>query len=236
MPNAAFSSLTKTALIGALCLALAACQTARSVNSGGPLNTAMEDNGPRQSLSTLEGTYRAHNNDAAAATNYAQGLRQSGDNTRADLVLAPFANDSKAPPSVYTEYAAIQLALGQNEKAEKYAKKAVAADPKNARAWHFMGIAQDAQGDHKEAEQAFRKALNNWGDAEGDPTPIMNNLALNLAAQEHLDEAADILTRARQRAPDKIELERNLRIVTALQQSAGRTAPIPPERPDDNNH
>jgi len=82
---------------------------------------------------------------------------------------------------------------------------------------------------HEEAERAFRKALDLW---EGDPTSIMNNLALNLASQGHLDEAAEILQKARDVSPNRTEIERNLRIVTALQQSNGIPVPKPKKKPE----
>jgi Flp pilus assembly protein TadD len=71
----------------------------------------------------------------------------------------------------------------------------------------------DSKGKHVEAERAFRKGLDIW---EGDPIPIMNNLALNLASQNNLEEAYEILMRAKTIAPNRIEVERNLRIVKAL--------------------
>jgi Flp pilus assembly protein TadD len=58
----------------------------------------------------------------------------------------------------------------------------------------------------------------------------MNNLALNLASQDFLDEAVAILEKAQTIAPDRIEVERNLRIVRTLQQSA-RHAPKPVAKP-----
>ena len=44
----------------------------------------------------------------------------------------------------------------------------------------------------------------------------MNNLALNLATQGFVDEAIEILERAQKISPDRIELERNLRIIRTL--------------------
>jgi Flp pilus assembly protein TadD len=69
---------------------------------------------------------------------------------------------------------------------------------------------------HPEAERAYRKGLEIW---EGDPIPIMNNLALNLASQNNLKEAYEILKKAKSIAPNRIEVERNLRIVSALVES-----------------
>ncbi len=44
----------------------------------------------------------------------------------------------------------------------------------------------------------------------------MNNLALNLATQGFIDEAIEVLERAKALSPDRIEIERNLRIIRTL--------------------
>ncbi|MCC7304785.1 MAG: tetratricopeptide repeat protein [Alphaproteobacteria bacterium] len=185
-----------------------------------------------QSLGSLEKAYARNSADPDLATQYAMALREADYAGRAATVLEPFANDSKSPASAKREYAAIQLALGNDEEAEKYAQKAVLQDPADGKAYHYLGIALDAQGKHPEAERAFRKGLDLW---QGDPVAIMNNLALNLSAQGYLDEAAEILEKAKAIAPDRIEVERNLRIVTALRQSENPTTPKPKKRPDSSS-
>ena len=92
-------------------------------------------------------------------------------------------------------------------------------DDKSYTAYHMLGIALDAQGEHQPAEDAFRKGLEFW---QGDPAPILNNLGLNLAAQGFLDEAAEVLRKALATSPNREEIERNLRIVSALRESGGR--------------
>lgn len=183
----------------------------------------------RFSLNQLEQAYKKDSSNAEAAADYAAKLRESDQLEQAELILAPFANDAKSPAFTKTEYAAIQLALGNNAGAEEYGKKAVLQDPEDSKAYHYLGVALDSRGSHKEAERAFRKALDFW---EGDPTPIMNNLALNLAAQEQIDEALEILEKAKTLAPDRLEIERNLRIVRALKQSSGYEAPKPTAKPE----
>ncbi len=234
----------KTTMAVTTCVLLAACQTTGTTPAGksdtasttaAGIDAALEraavsaaaagDKG--QSLSYLEKIYKRNSADPVTATNYAAALRGAEYLNQAALVLQPFANDKKAPAAAKTEYAAVQLALGNNKEAEEYAQKAVVQDQSDFRAYHYLGIALDAQGMHKEAERAFRKALGMW---QGDPIPVMNNLALNLASQDFLDEAAAILEKAQGIAPDRIEVERNLRIVRTLQQSA-RHAPKPTSKP-----
>lgn len=183
-----------------------------------------------ESLMIVEKMYKRNSSDPDAALRYAHALRGADHLNRAAAVLAPFADDASTSSEVKTEFAAIQLALGDYHKAERYAQKAVLLDPQNHQAFHYLGIALDAQGMHKEAERAFRKGLDHW---QGDPAPIMNNLALNLASQGFVDEALEILQKAQAISPDRIEIERNLRIVRALMQSGKRRAPKPDKKPDE---
>lgn len=231
----------------ALCLAastmLVACQTTSSTPSDAQMRTSKIDSVLERasnsatargetgnSLMIQEKMYKRNSNDPKAALQYARALRESDYLNRAALVLAPFANDDNAAPGVKTEYAAVQLALGRYDAAEQFAQEAVIQDPDDFKAYHFLGISLDAKGQHKEAERSFRKGLDSW---EGDPTPIMNNLALNLASQGFLEEASEILEKAAAVSPGRREVERNLRIVNALKESSGKrpTAPKPVKKP-----
>lgn len=234
-------TISKTAMMVSACALLAACQTTGSSTAAGhaagdgSVDAALEraaaassaSGDKRQSLSILEKLYKRNSEDPQVAIDYAAALREAEYLNQAAMVLAPFADDKKGPAAAKTEYAAIQLALGNNKSAEEYAQKAVTQDQGDYRAYHYLGIALDSQGMHKEAERAFRKALDMW---QGDPIPVMNNLALNLASQDFLDEAVAILEKAKTIAPDRIEVERNLRIVRTLLQSA-RHAPKPVAKP-----
>ncbi len=222
---------------------LTACQTGKSIEAGPASETQAEKidsalqraatsasraGSTEQSLAMLEKIYKRNSEDEQAALDYAAALRKEDQLNRAAIVIAPFANDPNSSSAVKTEYAGIALAQGQYQEAEKYAQKAIIQDEKNAMAYHYLGIALDTQGQHEKGERAFRKGLELW---EGDPTTIMNNLALNLASQGYLDEAAEILQKARVVAPGRKEIERNLRIITALQQSNGTPVPKPAVKP-----
>lgn len=241
-------SFKKIALSSAACVLLAACQTTGQGvgNTSTPpasnatgidaaieratLNAAKKS-GKTGSLSYLEKTYKRKSDNPKIATDYARALRENDYLSRAELVLAPFANSDESPADAKSEYAAIQLAQGNYTVAERYAQKAILQDNEHYEGYHHLGIALDAQGSHKEAERAFRKGLDHW---QGDPTTIMNNLALNLASQNYLEEAVEILRKAQSVSPERREIERNLRIVTALQQSTGIRAPKPSPKPKAN--
>lgn len=213
------------------CAALSACQTvpADGSKSSGPGMAADKAAGAKKSLSEAEKLYKQKPNDELLAADYARALREDGRVDQAVVVLGPFAMGKKPSVLTLTEYSSDQIALGDYKKAEKFAQKAIAADQGNYRAYHNLGLALEAQGKHPEAEKALRKGLELWqGD---DPTSIMNNLALNLASQGYLDESIDLLRRAQAMAPNRAEIERNVRIVTALQQAARGPTPTPPKKP-----
>ncbi len=201
---------------------LAACQTTSSEgNAKSSMNSAIEKaaftaalKGSKDTaLIALEKKYKRDSSNPATALDYARKLRQANYLDMASTILTPFAKKGKAYAGVKTEMSMIELALGNYDSAEKYAKDAVVQNPTDYEAYQNIGIALDAKGMHPEAERAFRKGLDNW---QGDPTTIMNNLALNLATQGFVDEAIEVLERAQALSPKRIELERNLRIIRTL--------------------
>lgn len=214
-------------------LMLAACQTTGTTpkDSADPVNAAFEraasetpTNGGVEALTVIERLYKKDSTNPDLAVRYSRSLRENGRMTRAAMVLNPLIENPKTKTkAVVTEFAAVHASMGNYELAEKNARMAVLMDSNSAQAYHILGIALDAQGYNKQAEVAFRKALDNWS---GDPSPVLNNLGLNLAAQGFLDEAISTLRRAASLAPNKGEIERNLRIVQALQVQPG-TASVP---------
>jgi Flp pilus assembly protein TadD len=153
------------------------------------------------------------------AVNYAQLLRKTGQPKKASEVLAKFVK--KKPKDgenalLLNEYAATQIALGNFDEAAAKLDR-VLADGSSAQfqadASNLKGVVRDAQGQHKEAEALFRVAMEGW---EGNPTSVMNNLALCLANQGRFDEALDILRRALVMAPDKQEIARNIQLIGDL--------------------
>lgn len=233
----------RTFFIGSISLlALSACQTTQArMDRTSEIDSALERMAygaaargeDESSLVLLERVYKRNPDDANAAMKYARALRHFDYLNRASMVLRPFANDADSSVAVKNEYAAIQLAQGNYTSAEEFAQQSIIRDPENYQAFHFLGIALDAQGMHVEAERAFRKGLEYW---EGDPAPIMNNLALNLATQGHVDEAKTILEKALSVAPDRDELQRNFRIISTLQEAKkpkrNPTIPVPVKKPD----
>lgn len=169
-----------------------------------------------QSIDVAERRYKKDPEKESYALDYAIALREQDYLNRASMVLSPFARAEESNKETRVEYVAIQLALGNYSIAEEYAQKVILEDEKNADAFHYLGISLEAQSMHKEAERAFRKSLEYW---EGDPTPIMNNLALNLATQGFVEESVEILEKAKTLSPDRADIERNYRIISALKET-----------------
>lgn len=164
-------------------------------------------------LIALEKKYKRDSANPVNALAYATSLRQASYLNRASLVLMPFTKSDDIYTGINTEMSMISLGLGNYDSAEIYAQNAILQNPENYNAYQNLGIALDAKEMHPEAERAFRKGLEHW---QGDPTTVMNNLALNLATQGFIDEAIEVLERARSLSPDRIEIERNLRIIRTL--------------------
>lgn len=175
-----------------------------------------------QGNNTNAGAVYKNQNNAGNAIRYARQLRKEGDYTKASAVLSPFVNDPASSADVKSEYAALQLELGNYAAAIKYAQLALALKPEDPQAYQMLGIAQDAQGDHVGAEASFRKALTLW---KGDKIPVMNNLALALANQNKIDESVAILQEAKKMDPGRVEIERNLRIISTLNEKVKYNQP-----------
>lgn len=172
----------------------------------------------------------------AVAISYARSLRDDEQINKSFRVLEPLSRVENPSADVLTEMAMSQLSLGDFQDAENTAGRAIEINEKDGRAYLAMGTAMDAQAKHQDAEIAFRQGLKY---TKGDPIPLLNNLALNLASQGRLEQALDILEKAKKEAPNRMEIERNRRIISTLLETAGspppspsaKPAPLPPTKP-----
>jgi Flp pilus assembly protein TadD len=179
-------------------------------------------------LAVLKRLHDENPNDAVVAARYARALRDDDQISASARILTPYTKGKTAHEAPLTEMAMTQLALGNFRDAENYAKKALSIDDTNPRAYLALGTALDAQKEHQQAEVAFRNGLKHW---KGDATPILNNLALNLASQGHLVEALSLIEKAQEIEPDRLDLERNRRIIATLLETTGPQAPAPSSKP-----
>lgn len=184
---------------------------------------------PQKVLAVYEQLLQIKPKDPDITVRYARALRDDKQLKKAQAVLAPFTGAENPHPDALTELAMIHLNLGQFKEAELRARETITLRPENGRAFLALGTALDAQGYHEQAETAFRRGIEYW---RGDPAPILNNLALNLASQGKLEEALNVLDRAKEASPGRLEIERNYRIISALRETAGPIAPKPSRKPE----
>lgn len=212
----------KVLTFSALCLLspmLTACgsgSTSQSVDTSLPpvKNAEILYGEKHDKLSVIKALHEKTPDDAMIAARYGKALREAGQFKSAKSILLPLANNSEVATLANTELSAVYLSQAEFGKAESAARKAIKADNRNYRAWRNLGNALDAQEEYKEGEEAFRKALDLWADE--DKVPVMNNLALNLAAQGYTDKALTMLYDAQKMDPNRVEIERNIRIIRTL--------------------
>lgn len=231
--NTTSSRLSLALLCATTALTLSACAGDGTSDNSSPATTmsgqtitdkALLYGDRKESFSTVERLHAANPDDELIGARFAKVLRESGDIKKAKALLDKITRDGKAPTLAFTELAALNLETGNFDGAESAARKAIKADNDNYRAWHILGISLDAQQKHPQAQDAFEKALAMW---KGDPVPVMNNLALNLAAQGETDKALEMLYAAKKKDPDRVEIERNIRIIRTLNEPAVYERPKP---------
>ncbi len=203
-------------------------------------NNAIAEGKTGEALALYTKLYK-QDNSPETALNYAQLLRKTGSAPQAVAVIAPFVNGrdgtlkDTARPIMLNEYAAANIETGNYDLADEALDKVL--EDNKAAAFHadadnLLGLVLDAKGQHKEAEQHYRQALDGW---KGDPSSVMNNLGLCLASQGRFDESLTILRQALIKAPKKQEIARNIKMVSDLRKALVPTAPIPVTKPSKNH-
>lgn len=179
----------------------------------------LQDGNYTEARAFFEKLYANKKSNPHIAIKYAESLRKTDQPHRALAVLAPFVERKNTIPDVLVEYAASCIETGNLPRAEELLNRVVEnsrAKTLHPQAYNLLGITVDAKGNHTEAEHMYRLALEDW---DGDPSSVMNNLALSLTNQGKLDEALSILRQALVIAPDKQEIARNIQIISDLRDS-----------------
>ncbi len=211
-----------------LCLVgLAACQSAPQGQDGGAKDVSTK--------LSAEQTGYYDSDDIESVVKQSSSLRKEKKYQEALEVLRPVANNPDARPdqSFYMEISWVYKMLGDTDKAEEYIQKAIKAGNTNPDAYFMLGNIMDEKKQPELAGQAYQKSLDLLPEHSShfDKQEIVNALALALTAQNKYDEAANLLHDAKDEFPDDQSIERNIRIITALQQSNGIPAPKPSSKP-----
>lgn len=167
--------------------------------------------------------YKGNAQDKKVVLAYAKLLRKTENPQKAVKVLN---NYGKADAEVQMELGAAHIAAGDFERGEKTLNAVLENEQYkkyHIEAYNLMGVVLDTKGQHKDAENMFRQALDDW---DGNPASVMNNLALSLASQGMFDQSLHVLREALVISPDKQEVARNIQIVSDLRDSIVPEAPL----------
>lgn len=219
---------------------LGACQTTTAhhsgshslaVKGGAPVDTAIkraahiakQQGAAKESLVFYEQLYRRNPQDVQTVLHYTSALRKDGQAKKAKIILQAW-HENKTSREVMVALAQTHLSLGEFEQALPLAERAVDMRESDAQAQHVYGLTLDALGYHEQAEAHLREALESW---PGDPVKVLNNLALNLSAQQKKAEALDIIDKALIFDPYNKHLHNNRALIAAL-----KTTPRPSSKPN----
>ncbi len=222
-------------------LALSGCQKGPfsdySQNNTTRYETAVESRqiitaeNAQEAVSLYERLYARNSGDKKIAVKYAEALRKAGLLSQARTVLAPMAElKTSQDPNVLVEYASINIALGRFMHAtnalddfDKLSKRK--QEELKPQAQNLRGVVLSASGQHEAAEELYREAMAEW---KGDPSAIMNNLALCLVQQGYFDKAVDMMRQSTALSTSPAIQEQNIAFIEKLRaavMSAPKSAP-----------
>ncbi|MCB1537526.1 MAG: tetratricopeptide repeat protein [Rhodospirillales bacterium] len=169
----------------------------------------------QESLMFQEKLYKQDPRDAANIVNYAHGLRRAGRIDDAELVIRTPATDKRAGAPMLTEAAMVMISAGNYDEGLDFAQKALDKDGKSPDAHHALALALSGLGKNADAQLQFQKALDLWPD-DRDTTPVINNLAMSLAAQGKIKEARGVMRLATGQALDSSVYQNNRAMLDSL--------------------
>jgi Flp pilus assembly protein TadD len=231
--------LASTALMTAITLAAAGCQTtqtAQPTDSPAMLAPANQPEAMWRHDAALYGQqYRTDPTKVEPALRYAQALRATGQRAQAVAVLERLSMQNPHNKTVLGEYGRALAESGNYEQALDVLGRAHSPDQPD---WHILsaqGAVLDQMGRHSEAQRYYLTALNIVPD---EPT-VLSNLSLSYALSKDLPNAESTLRRALAARPVNPRVRQNLALVVGLQgrfQEAEQiaSADLPPEEAASN--
>jgi Flp pilus assembly protein TadD len=230
--------LASTALVTAIALAAAGCQTTQTQSTDSPAMLAPANQPEamwRHDAAIYGQQYRADPTKVEPALRYAQALRATGQRAQAVAVLERLSMQNPHNKTVLGEYGRALAESGNYEQALDVLGRAHSPDQPD---WHVLsaqGAVLDQLGRHSEAQRYYLTALKIVPD---EPT-VLSNLGLSYALSKDLTNAESTLRRALAARPVNPRVRQNLALVIGLQsrfqeaeQIAG--ADLPPEEAASN--
>ncbi len=173
----------------------------------------------KEAMALYERLYARNSGEQKIAVKYAEALRKAGHPKQAVTILSPLASRKiNVDTEVLLEYATVNIELGHFLHASHAIERIIESkNPKNKiylpEAHNLRGVVLSASGKYEEAEISYREALSSW---IGDPSLVMNNLALSLAEQGHFDKSIEMLRQASGLSTESKTFEKNIEFVEAL--------------------
>ncbi len=205
--------LASVAVVPLLILA-AGCTTTRSPGPTASIApTSRSEAEWRREADAAGARYRANSRDSAAAIQYAQALRATGQRSQAVSVLEQASMQDPNNPALLGAYGRALADTGKLEQAFEVFGRAHSPDRPDWRILSAQGAVLDQLGRHEEAQRYYSAALKIVPD---EPT-VLSNLGLSYALAKDLPNAEATLRRAAAQGVTDQRVRQNLALVIGLQ-------------------
>lgn len=213
-------NVTRSALLGAICLAALAAAGCQSRGAGDVTGSISRSETQPRSQSDWQAEsqrwgkrYEANSKDRDAAFFYARALRALEQHAQALAVLQGAVLVHTSDLEMLGAYGRSLADNGRLKEADEVLSRAHSPERPDWRILSAQGTVADQLGEHARAQQLYQTALKL---APGEPT-IMSNLGLSLALAKRLPEAERVLSEAAASSRSDVRVRQNLVLVLGLQ-------------------
>jgi Flp pilus assembly protein TadD len=208
--------LVSTALLAALAVATAGCQTTQSTETTGSLPMVPSERSDadwRHDVDLYGQKYKANPANVGVALHYAKALRVIGERAQAVAVLERISIANPHNKEVLGAYGRALADAGNYNQALEVLERAHTPDQPD---WHILsaqGAILDQMGRHADAQRYYETALKI---APNEPT-VLSNLGLSYALAKDLPRAEATLRQAASRTSVDPRVRQNLALIVGLQ-------------------
>jgi len=209
--------LASAAIIGAIAVAAAGCQTTQSVDTTSSLALA-SPNRPdadwHRDVDAYGEKYRADPSNINVSLRYAQALRATGQRAQAAAILEQLSMRNPTNKLVLGEYGRALADVGNYDQALEVLDRAHTPEQPDWRILSVQGAVLDEMGRHEEAQRHYLTALKI---VPNEPS-VLSNLGLSYALSKDLNKAEQTLRQAAAaQQPTDPRVRQNLALVVGLQ-------------------
>ncbi len=206
--------LASAALAALLAGTVAGCKTTESQDTTGSLAAASRsDTDWRREVEIWGARHREHPDDPAAAIQYAQALRATGQRAQAAAVLEQAAIQNPTDKALLGAYGRALADVGNYVQALDVLSRAHTPEQPDWRVLSAQGAVLDQLGRYEEARRYYTSALK----IVPDEPSVLSNLGLSYALSKDLAQAEATLRRATAQPGVGPRARQNLALVVGLQ-------------------